>query len=288
PLKRSTTRNLPMTLNPSTSIKAPVERWLALTPAELAARLHSLGQVLSRTAASQASIEQLGRYPDSEDLTEAGLVIGEDGLDLRLALPAWRHVGMAHDSVSGAYALTVFDHQGRVLLQLSSTAASSLDGWAALHDCCTAEAPVFDPPVAVVRRQVEAPGLLEDWAAMGNVHDHFALLKRHGLSRYEANECVVPQFAKHLSLASPVGLFERLAAIGLELMLFFYHPGSVQIFTGRLSAMRKEGAALVFDMPAEEGTPATRICIEDAVGSETWRIRKPNEVGGVTSLEVFD
>lgn len=263
-------------------------RCLRLSAVELAGQLHTLGEVRTRTEAGAAFIEQVGSFPLSEDVTEAGLVIGEDGLDLRLNLRAWFWICMLHDPERGQYSLNVFDRQCRSLLRLVSTDNSQLSGWAVLYARCEAQVPQFDDRKAFIAREVEAPGLLEDWAAMANVHDHFALLKRYGLSRYEANRLVAPQFSRQLAENNPITLFERLAASGLELMLFVYSAGSVQIFTGLLTGMQRNKGALVFDMPATDLAAPTVFSIQHAPGAETWQVRKPNEQGGVTSLELFD
>jgi len=261
---------------------------LQMSPVELAGQLHTLGEVRTRTVAGAAFIEQYGSFPLSADVTEAGLVIGEDGLDLRLNLRAWFWICMLHDPHRKQYSLNVFDRQCRSLLRLASTDRSLLSAWAALYARCEAQVPKFEDRQAFSAREVEAPGLVQDWAAMANVHDHFALLKHYGLSRYEANRLVAPQFSRQLAQGSPIALFERLAASGLELMLFVYSAGSVQIFTGLLAGMQRNQGALVFDMPATDLAASTVFSIQDAPGAESWWVRKPNEQGGVTSLELFD
>ncbi len=255
---------------------------------EVAAQLHTLGPVLTRTPASHAWIEQLGCYPRSDDISEAGLVIGDDGLDLRLNLRAWYWMGMSHDAGDGTYALKVFDRHGRLLLCLMSVPESALADWAQLYSRCVERRPDFAAKEPFARRELLVPGLVEEWAAMSNVHEHFALLKRHGLTRYEGNERVAPHFARRLAERSPVSLFRQLAGSGLELMLFVYSAGSVQIFTGQLSGLQAYEHRLVFEMPATALAAATCFSIEDAVEAQTWRVHKPNELGGVTSLELFD
>lgn len=261
---------------------------LDLPAVELAAQLHTLGPVRTRTPASHAWIEQIGCYPQSDDISEAGLVIGEDGLDLRLNLRNWYWLCMFHDAGRDAYSLNVFDRHARSLLRLASVSESSAAGWARLYSQCVARQPDFIARESFAPRTPQVPGLVEEWAAMSNVHEHFALLKRHGLTRYEGNTLVAPQFAQRLRVTSPVTLFRQLAASGLELMLFVYSAGSVQIFTGRLSDMAVEDNHLVFDMPATERAAPTCFSIEEAVDAQTWRVLKPNELGGVNSLELFD
>ncbi|MEE1866619.1 ChuX/HutX family heme-like substrate-binding protein [Pseudomonas auratipiscis] len=263
-------------------------RALQLSSTALAEQLHTLGEVRTRTTAGAAFIEQLGSFPCSEDVSEAGLVIGEDGLDLRLNLRAWFWIGMRHDPRHEQFSLTVFDRQCRCLLTLTSTSGSQLSAWVALYAQSKVALPQFDDRNTFAPREMQAPGLLQDWAAMANVHDHFALLKRHGLSRYEANQLVAAQFSRQLELRSCTALFELLAASGLELMLFIYSAGSVQIFTGVLVDMQRIEGALVFNMPATELAAPTLFSITDASATEVWQVRKPNEQGGVTSLELFD
>ena len=255
---------------------------------EVAAQLHTLGPVLTRTPASHAWIEQLGRYPQSDDISEAGLVIGEDGLDLRLNLRAWYWMGVSHDAATGTYGLNVFDRHGRRLLCLMSVPESSSADWAQLYGRCVECRPAFAVREPFTKRELYIPGLVEEWAAMSNVHEHFALLKRHGLTRYEGNELVAPQFARRLAERRPVALFGQLAGSGLELMLFVYSAGSVQIFTGQLSGMQVHEGRLVFEMPATTLAAATCFSIEDAEAAQTWRVHKPSGLGGVTSLELFD
>ncbi|WP_327440129.1 ChuX/HutX family heme-like substrate-binding protein [Pseudomonas donghuensis] len=261
---------------------------LDLPAVQVAAQLHTLGPVRTRTPASHASIEQLGRYPQSDDISEAGLVIGEDGLDLRLNLRAWHWVGISLDPEVGVYGLSVFDRHGKLLLCLTSTEQSSLAGWAALYGQCVEKPADFSEQPSFSKRNPQVPGLVEEWAAMANVHEHFALLKRHGLTRFEGNALVAPQFARQLAQTSPVAVFRQLAASALELMLFVYSAGSVQIFTGRLTGMSESGAELLFDMPASEQAAPTGFSIADAPDAQIWRVYKPNQVGGVTSLEFFD
>ncbi|CAK9890306.1 MULTISPECIES: ChuX/HutX family heme-like substrate-binding protein [Pseudomonas] len=261
---------------------------LDLPAVDVAAQLHALGPVRTVTPASHAWIEQVGYYPQSDDISEAGLVIGEDGLDLRLNLRAWFRVCLQHDVMRNAYSLNVLDRHAQTLLRLTSLPQSSSAGWAALYSQCVARPSQFIPREAFAKRVVQVPGLVDEWAAMANVHEHFALLKRHGLTRYEGNALVAPKFARQLAQSSPVEVFRRLAASALELMLFVYSAGSVQIFTGRLTGMSEAGAELLFDMPASEQAAPTCFSIADAPDAQIWRVYKPNQVGGVTSLEFFD
>ncbi|QBF26062.1 hypothetical protein EXN22_10270 [Pseudomonas tructae] len=261
---------------------------LDLPAVNVAAQLHALGPVRTATPASHAWIEQIGRYPQSDDISEAGLVIGEDGLDLRLNLRAWFWMCMQHDAVANVYSLNIFDRHAQTLLRLVSLPESSLADWAALYSQCVAKPSQFIPREVFAKRSIQIPGLVDEWAAMANVHEHFALLKRHGLTRFEGNTLVAPRFARQLAQTSPVEVFRQLASSALELMLFVYSAGSVQIFTGHLSGMSESGTELLFDMPASEQAAPTRFRIADAPDAQIWRVFKPNQVGGVTSLEFFD
>lgn len=128
---------------------------LDLPAVQVAAQLHTLGPVRTRTPASHASIEQLGRYPQSDDISEAGLVIGEDGLDLRLNLRAWHWVGISLDPEVGVYSLSVFDRHGKLLLCLASTEQSSLAAGQRCMDGASRNRPISAcnlPSASAIRR----------------------------------------------------------------------------------------------------------------------------------------
>lgn len=261
---------------------------LNLPAAEVAAQLYHLGPLSVMTQASHAFIDQIGRFPLSDDIAEAGLVLGDDGLDLRLNLRAWHWLCLAHDAGAERYELRVFDRYGAPLLRLASVAGSDRAAFARLYAQGSVELPTFAPREVVQPRDVQPAGLVQEWAAMGDVHDHFALLKRHGLTRYEGNRGVAPAFARRIGNAGTAALLGQLAASGLELMVFIYSPGATQIYTGRLDGAARQGDSLVFQMPGDDSSAPTRIGIRDTVEAESWRVFKPNAVGGVTSLEIFD
>lgn len=261
---------------------------LDLPAAEVAAQLYHLGPLSVMTQASHAFIDQIGRFPLSDDVAEAGLVLGEDGLDLRLNLRAWYWLCITRDQDAPCFELRVFDRHATPLLRLASAPGSDLAAWARLYAQGSVEQPPFTLRDALVKRDTQPSGLVEDWAAMGDVHDHFALLKRHGLTRYEGNQGVVPQFARRIGTAGTAALLGQLAESGLELMVFIYSPGSTQIYTGKLEGATRQGDSLVFEMPGDSDTAPTRFGIRDTLEAEAWRVYKPNAVGGVTSLEIFD
>lgn len=261
---------------------------LALPAAEVAARLYHLGPLRVMTQASHAFLDQVGRFPRSDDVAQVGLVLGEDGLDLRLNLRAWHWLCLTRGQAAGDFELRVFDRHAAPLLRLASLPGSNLQAWAELYAQGSLEHPHFTPREALVKQDVQVAGLVDDWAAMGDVHDHFALLKRHGLTRYQGNQGVAPQFARRIGSAGTAALLGQLADSGLELMVFIYSPGSTQIYTGKLDSATRQGDSLVFDMPGDGDAAPTRFGIRDTVEAEAWRVYKPNAVGGVNSLEIFD
>lgn len=261
---------------------------LNLPAADVAAQLYHLGPLSVMTQASHAFIDQIGRFPLSDDIAEAGLVLGDDGLDLRLNLRAWHWLCLTRAPAAECFELRVFDRYGAALLRLASVAGSDLSAFARLYAQGSVELPSFDLREATQARDVQPVGLVDEWAAMGDVHDHFALLKRHGLTRYEGNRGVAPQFARRIGNAGTAALLGQLADSGLELMVFIYSPGATQIYTGKLEGAARHGDSLVFHMPGDEDSAPTRVGIRDTAEAESWRVFKPNAVGGVTSLEIFD
>lgn len=275
-------------MNASSLADVGERRLLALPPAELAGLLHRLGRLRVRTSSGPVCIEQVGRFPDSDDVAEAGLVLGPDGLDLRLNLRTWHCALIGHEDDSAAFVLALYDRSGEIVLQLASTADSVPEQWRALFARGERKRPRFAAREPFAGREAQAPGLLEEWAAMGNVHEHFPLLRRHGVSRHEANRLVSPRFARRLADTCAVTLVERLAESGLELMAFVSSPGCTQIYTGRLGLVDVADGCASLRIAAGEEHAKTLLRVDGRSRLELWRVHKPTLEGGVTSLEGFD
>lgn len=261
---------------------------LPLAPAELAARLTTLGRVKALTRSTAAVLEQSGHYPAPSE-GAPNLLLAPGGLDLRLHLHQWHWACLIHDELPGAdgkpqdrLSVQVFDRHGRALHKLFSLEPWPLKSWQALREIGTDQSPAFTRLAPAVPRALpSAPGLGDDWAAMSDVHQFFALLRRHGLARHEANALMEGHFTRRLANDGVTRAFERAAASRLPLMLFVASPGCVQIRSGAIPAPERQRGWL--NLFGDDFT----LHLNDAAISEVWEVRKPNRDGGVTSLEAF-
>lgn len=263
---------------------------LPLAPAELAGRFHTLGRVKALTRSRHAVLEQQGQCPELGGAPQAGLLLAPGGLDMRLLFAHWHWACLIRDTLPNErgeaqerLSLQVFDRHGRALLKLFCLEAWPNRGWQTLERIGNAHPPVFTGAAHPAPRPLpEAPGLADDWARMRDVHQFYTLLRRHGLTRHEANTLMEGRFTRRLDATALTTALERAATRELPLMLFVASPGCVQIRTGRLPApQRMRGWLNLF------GDDFT-LHLDDAAIASAWSVHKPNRDGGVTSLEAFD
>nr|WP_163503866.1 ChuX/HutX family heme-like substrate-binding protein [Halomonas socia] len=259
---------------------------ITLAPADLAAEFCQLGLVKALTRSSAAVLEQQGYYPP---LTSAGLLLAPGGLDMRLHLQRWHWACLVRDSVTDAngntslrHSLQVFDGHGRALHKAFSLKTTPPAAWQRLAASGNDSKPVFTRLALPATRPLpQAPGLEEDWARMRDVHQFFALLRRHGLQRHEANTLMEGRFTRRLVPVSVAQVLERAAESAMPLMLFVASPGSVQIRSGSIpQPQRRHGWLNLF------GDDFT-LHLDDERIARVWQVHKPNRDGGVTSLEAF-
>lgn len=263
---------------------------LPLTPAELAGRFHTLGRVKALTRSRHAVLEQQGECPALGGAPQAGLLLAPGGLDMRLLFAHWHWACLIRDVLPDAQgqaqerlSLQVFDRHGRALLKLFCLEAWPGKGWQALESIGNVHPPVFTGAADPAPRPLpEAPGLADDWARLGDVHQFFTLLRRHGLARHEANTLMEGRFTRRLDTRAVATALTRAAERELPLMLFVASPGCVQIRTGRLPEPKRMRGWL--NLFGEDFT----LHLDDAAIASVWSVHKPNRDGGVTSLEAFD
>nr|WP_300312958.1 ChuX/HutX family heme-like substrate-binding protein [Halomonas sp.] len=257
------------------------------SPQDIAARLHALGQVKALTRSTLAVLEQKGEYPSLSGGGQAGLLLDPGGLDLRLIFAHWHWCCLIRDSLPDGerLSLQVFDQHGRAVHKAFRLEGDSTSAWQALWQEGNHHPPCFTGeqlPQSTSSPTSPPQGLAEEWAGLTDVHQFFGLLRRHKLSRRDANALMEGHFTRALTKHSIEHLLERAAATAQSLMLFVASPGCVQIRTGCIPVPeRKRGWLNLF---AEDAT----LHLDDANIAQTWAVFKPNRDGGATSLEAFD
>lgn len=120
------------------------------------------------------------------------------------------------------------------------------------------------------------------WKELKNVHDFHLLLRRFDVGRERAFQLVGPPFAREVGRSAHRRLGELVQGRGQEVMLFLSNPGCVQIHTGLLQRIEVMGPWWnVLD-------PRFNLHLREDLVARTWVVHKPTELGGATSLELFD
>ncbi|MHB0774577.1 ChuX/HutX family heme-like substrate-binding protein [Halomonas sp. WWR20] len=253
----------------------------------LAARFQQLGRVKALTRSGHAVLEQEGHYPSLEGSSQTGLMFAPGGLDLRLHFSHWHWACLIRDRLTNGsgerLSIQIFDRHGHAVHKLFSREPWPLKAWQSLEASGNERRPAFTQLAKPVTRPLpSSPGLASDWMAMSDVHQFFALLKRHGLRRNEANALMNGRYTRGLVITALERALTQAAERAIPLMLFVASSGCVQIRSGCVPTPQRErdGLSLFGE--------AFTLHLEDAAIAEVWQVHKPNREGGVTSLEAFD
>lgn len=268
---------------------------LALTPNELAQHFHTLGEVKCLTRSSLAVLEQNGTYPTLSGGQHAGLLLDPGGLDLRLIYSHWYWACLIRDPMpdesqapAARWSLQIFNQHGQAMHKVFAHKANPKtlappDSWEALYQRGNDGVPAFTQRSPQVARSLpDTPTLASEWAAMTDVHQFFALLKRHQLRRLEANTLMRGHYTHTLPIHALETLLRQASQQMLPLMLFVASQGCVQIRTGPLPTPLRAGGWL--NLFGDTFT----LHLNDLQIASLWVVEKPNRDGGVTSVEAFD
>ncbi|MDH2068229.1 ChuX/HutX family heme-like substrate-binding protein [Pantoea sp. GD03673] len=255
-------------------------------PALLTA-LSAVGETKSITRNAYAVHEHLGEYQNVQIGAQGGLVLNPRALDLRLFVGQWCSAFALQESGAQGerHSIQIFDRHGDAVLKIYATAQTRMAAWHALIADVTdaAAMPLVVEPVAaaVLSEKTDATAIDREWRAMTNVHQFFALLKRHQVSRPQAFRAVGEDLAWQVGNDALERLLQMAQQAGNEIMIFVGNRGCTQIFTGNVETLLPVNNWLNIFNPR-----FTLHLMADQI-SESWVTRKPTGDGFVTSLELF-
>lgn len=270
-------------------LSEPAEQVLRLdaTPNRIFAGLPAVGRVMTLTRNETVVHETKGAIVDPQVSGAVGLCLGE--IDLRLFFSHWQHAYAVRQSAGGGHdSLQFFDAAGGALHKIYALDDSDTAAWQALvaRHGAAEQRPALSlasPRSPLVRRPpADARALLDDWAAMTDLHQFHGLLQRHEVDRLSALETAAPQWSRPV----PVAAFEQALTLAAQreqpIMVFVGNPGVVQIYTGRVHRLMRTGPWFnVMD-------PHFNLHANTAAIAQCWIVRKPSDDGDVHSLEAFD
>jgi putative hemin transport protein len=250
--------------------------------------LEAVGDTKCICRNSYAVHEQVGRFENQHLNGHAGLVLNPRALDLRLFLGQWASAFHLREATRHGERQSVqfFDGQGDAVLKVYATEQTDMAAWATLiaqaaaaDNAPLALAPADSAPAAA--DTADAAVIDREWRAMTDVHQFFALLKRHHLTRQQAFRMAGDDLAWQVDNDALARLLALAGEAKNEIMIFVGNRGCVQIFTGAIENVTPmRGWLNVFNPQFTLHLLADRI-------AESWVTRKPTADGHVTSLELF-
>lgn len=253
--------------------------------------LPSLGRVMALTRNDYCVHEKKGRYDQIEIGGVMGIVLAGE-IDLRLFLGHWRFAFAVRESSRGREldSLQFFDGDGRAVHKIYRTEDTDHEAWRSLVHRYTAavQSPLLDVhavadplPATHADADVDVHALRDDWRALRDPHDFFAMLKKHQVTRLQALRLAGDEFATRVHHDAMHQVLERASTGGEPLMIFVGSPGVVQIHTGPVHSVKVMGPWLnVLD-------DAFNLHLRSDAVASTWIVRKPVPEGFVTSLELY-
>jgi len=261
---------------------------------ELLRSLEACGPLMGLTRNDAAVHDKTGVYHKISGNEVMGLAVGED-IDLRMFFKEWK-VGLVvvepSDTARPKMSLQFFDERGVAIHKVFAVKQTQLGIWeAVLASWIDAQPSVHldaSLPIPAKRKcEVHDPGALaQDWSAMTDTHQFFALLKKHDVERLPAFRSVLGQFTRRVANTAVSQLLDLACIDAVPIMVFVGNRGCIQIHSGpvkRVQPMDIHGGRWlnVLDL-------GFNLHLREDMISECWVVNKPTVDGVVTSLEVFD
>ncbi|WP_442799328.1 hemin-degrading factor [Pantoea vagans] len=249
--------------------------------------LGAIGETKSITRNAYAVHEHLGEYQNVQIGAHGGLVLNPRALDLRLFVGQWFSAFALQETTAKGvrHSIQIFDRHGDAVLKIYVTEQTRMAAWHALIADFTDAAAmplVVEPVTAATQTEtIDATAIDREWRAMTDVHQFFALLKRHQVSRPQAFRAVGEDLAWQTGNDALERVLQMAQQAGNEIMIFVGNRGCTQIFTGQVEKLVPMDNWLNIFNPR-----FTLHLMADQI-SESWVTRKPTGDGFVTSLELF-
>ena len=261
---------------------------------DLLKALETVGPVMILTRNNEVVHEVTGTFQDftSGRSGAMGLAVGE--IDIRVFFKHWAFGYRVREQVRSGLreSLQFFDQYGAAVHKIYRVADTDGAAWEALIRAFRAEGPrPFEPrgkrpvPQRAEPDKVNAGILRDGWRDLKDVHHFGALLKRAGTDRLTALELLRGEWATELERIDGMvldRLLELLRDNQCPAMFFVGNPGIVQIFTGRVKNLRRQGPWMnVLD----EGF---NLHANTELIQRWWLVRRPSADGTITSVEAFN
>lgn len=254
--------------------------------------LQQAGIVMALTRNESAVHEKIGPFEKFVNGKRAALMLGEQ-IDTRMFPANWVH-GFAVEKADGndiRRSLQFFDAHGDAVMKIHARPETDLAAWDRLVATLQLDDQTPDvlPQVseaAPFTRKLPSDGvedvLRDRWQAMTDPHQFQGLLKDLGLDRVSAFELAGERWAWPLDRGSVPALMRLAASERIPIMCFVGNRGCIQIHSGTIGNVMDKGPWInIMD-------PAFHLHLRTDHIFEVWAVRKPADIGHVTSIEAYD
>ncbi len=259
--------------------------------------LQKAGEVMALTRNESAVHEKIGLFQKFVNGKRAALMLGEQ-IDTRMFPANWIH-GFAVEKNDGKdirRSLQFFDAHGEAVQKIHARPATDLDAWESLVETLLLEDQTpgltleVTPPEPFERKRPPEGGeagdmetvLRDRWQSMTDPHQFHGLLRDLELDRVSAFELAGDAWAWPLDKGAVPALLRHAASEAIPIMCFVGNRGCIQIHSGQVQTIMDKGPWInVMD-------PTFHLHLRTDHIHEVWAVRKPADVGFVTSVEAFN
>lgn len=259
---------------------------------DLFAGLQNVGPVMALTRNESAVHEKIGEFEKFINGKRAALMLGEQ-IDTRMFPASWVH-GFAVEKIEGEdvrRSLQFFDAHGDAVQKIHARPETNTNAWDQLVELLTlpdqqpeilpdvTPAPVFSRKLPTVHAEMQ---LRDRWQSMTDPHQFHGLLKDLELDRLSAFELAGESWAWPLDKGSVPALLRLAASEHIPIMCFVGNRGCIQIHSGQIANVLEKGPWInIMDRTFHLHLRTDHI-------HDVWAVRKPADVGHVTSIEAYD
>lgn len=252
--------------------------------------LQEVGEIMALTRNESCVHEKIGVFEKFSGGQHAGIVLGEE-IDLRMFPNHWKHAFAVEkrDGDELRRSLQFFDARGDAVFKVHTRAGTDLAAWQKLIDSLVVtdqsqSVEVSAPAAKTAASEIAVPvqELRERWSRMTDTHEFALLLRAMKLPRHTAVSSVGEDYAWPVDNSSVVSMMEQAAADALPIMCFVGSRGCIQIHSGPIETVKMMGPwANVMD-------PTFHLHLRTDHIATAWAVRKPTDMGHVTSVEAYD
>lgn len=253
-------------------------------------RVCDMGYIKTMTRNDNAVLERHGTADNLEFVgNHVGQTVGGP-IELRMFIGSWAFAyALAEEGANGLRkSIMFFDRHGTSIFKAFEEPQSN----AGVYEELVAEfrdddqsAPVvtqYQPKEERPDSEIDVKGFLDAWDNMKDTHDFFGILRKYGVTRFQANRIGGVERSTPLDPNVAELFLNDAARTQRRIMIFVSSAGMAQIHIGTINkVVRARGWLNVLD-------PEFNLHLQDKSVATAWWVRKPTVHGVVNAIELYD